>query len=254
MSWNPSVYLAFSDHRLRPAVDLLQRIPCDSPRTIIDLGCGPGNVTRLLALRWPNAQITGADSSPEMLARARHDVPEITWQHADIATWHAEAPVDLLFSNAALHWVDDHARLLPHLAAQLAPGGMMAVQMPRNHHAPSHRLIDALARSARWAERLVPVLRPFPVAAPEDYWQWLRPHLATLDLWETVYYHPLTGSDPVLHWVTGTTLRPLLAVLSAEEQAAFLADLGAQLRDAYPPQPDGVTLLPFRRLFLVGQR
>src|SRR5256885_10184756 len=138
MSWDPARYLSFAGHRLRPALDLMQRIALATPKSVVDLGCGPGNVTAMLRERWPEAALVGVDNSPEMLRKARHDFPAIAWTEADIAGWQAARPVDVIFSNAALHWVPDHAQLLPRLVSQLASHGVLAVQMPHNHRAPSH--------------------------------------------------------------------------------------------------------------------
>ena len=155
-TWDPLEYLKFADYRLRPALDLLAQISLDSPRTVYDLGCGPGNITRLLGERWPGAAVTGVDSSSEMLIRARQEAPDVTFLQADIAQWSPPAPAHLLFSNATLHWLDDHRRLLPRLVAQLAPGGVLAVQMPRNHDAPSHLLIEAAGLGWALAAAAVP--------------------------------------------------------------------------------------------------
>ena len=191
-----------------------------------------------------------------MLAAARQtDAGErIRWVEADLADWAPPAPVDVLFSNAALHWLDDHATLFPRLAGWLAPGGVLAVQMPHNHAAPSHRLAVEAARGGPWRERLAPVLREWPVGAPADYHDILVEHVDGLDLWETEYLHVLEGEDPVAQWTKGSLLRPLLAALTASQAEAFEADYRRRLRTAYPRRDDGTTLFPFRRLFLVADR
>ncbi len=252
MPWNPTQYLRFAEPRRRPALDLLARIPDLEPRTVVDLGCGTGALAGLLAERWPDAAVLGIDRSAEMLARARDDHPGIVWQEADLATWQPEAPVDVIYSNAALHWVGDHGVLLPRLMAALAPGGVLAVQMPRNFDAPSHTLIRELLAEPRWAGR-VPA-RPAAVLDPADYHNLLTPHAAEVDLWETTYLHALTGAAPVLEWVRGTALVPVAEALSGAEFDAFTAEYRRRLALAYPPRPDGVTLFPFRRLFLVARR
>lgn len=252
-TWDPSQYLKFADHRLRPALDLLARTPLQAPRSIYDLGCGPGNITRLLAERWPGAAVTGVDSSPDMLAQARRDAPAITLQQADIATWSPSAPADLLFTNATLHWLDDHARLLPRLALQLAPGGVLAVQMPRNHNSPSHVLIEETAAHGPWVARLADIRRVYrSVESAESYYRILAPLTRQLDIWETQYLHVLTGDNPVVGWTKGTALRPYLDALEEPERAAFLDAYAARIAAAYPPQPDGSTLLPFNRIFIVA--
>src|SRR5512141_201366 len=169
MSWNPDQYLKFSAPRLRPAIDLLAAVPSTRPGTVYDLGCGAGNVTRLLAERWPQADITGVDDSAAMLAKAATEQARVRWVERGLAQWRADRPADLIYSNAALHWLPDHARLFPALLAQLAPGGVLAVQMPRNFDAPSHTLIADTVRAGPWRARLEPLLQPPPVAAPEFY-------------------------------------------------------------------------------------
>lgn len=254
MDWNPAQYLKFAAPRLRPALDLLARIDHPSPQRVVDLGCGTGQVTQLLAARWPQAAVCGVDGSAEMLARARTEAPALAWQHADLAHWQPDGPPDVLFSNAALHWLPDHPALFTRLLLALAPQGVLAVQMPRNFHAPSHTLIEATARAGPWRARLAPLLRPAPVAEPARYFDWLAPHAAAVDVWETEYLQPLTGPDPVKEWTKGTWLAPLLAALPADEAAAFERDYAARVRAAYPPRADGVTLFPFRRLFIVVRR
>lgn len=254
MSWDPGLYLKFGGERTRPAADLLARVPLTEPHTLYDLGCGPGNSTALLAARWPSAHITGVDSDPAMLDRARHTGPAVRWQHADIATWTPDTPADLIFSNAALHWLDDHSALFPRLMTGLRPGGILAVQMPDNFSAPSHALMRAAARSGPWAAALTPLLRTAPVARPEDYHRWLAPLSATIEIWETTYLLRLSGADPVLSWVRGSALRPLLDALEDRQAATFEALYAEYLRAAYPHEADGITLFPFRRLFIVAER
>ena len=250
--WDPAQYLKFGDFRLRPALDLLARVDLSQPGFVVDLGCGAGNVTSWLARRWPAAEIVGVDSSPDMLARARKAVPRARFIAADIARWQPERPVDLVFSNAALHWLDGHERLFPSLLGQLAPGGVLAVQMPRNHQAPSHRAMVAAAEAGHWAETLRAHLRPSPVAPPERYYDILRPHVATLDIWEVEYLQVLSGDNPVKEFTKGSALKPLLDALDPADRAAFEADYGARVLAAYPPRGDGSTLFPFRRLFFVA--
>ncbi len=255
MAWSPHRYLAYSDERLRPAQDLLARIDAD-PAEIVDLGCGTGSATRLLLARWPRARVEGVDSSAEMLAAARQapDLAAVRWRRADIAAWRPQRAPGLIFSNAALHWLDDHDALLPRLLAAVAPGGVLAVQMPRNHDAPSHTCIAEAVAAGPWAARLRPLLRPSPVAAPEAYHHRLAPLAARLDVWETTYLHVLHGRNPVAQWTRSTVLAPLAAALEEPERSAFLADYANRVLHAYPPRPDGTTLFPFRRLFIVARR
>ncbi|HLA36503.1 MAG TPA: methyltransferase domain-containing protein [Rhodocyclaceae bacterium] len=256
MNWNPLLYLNFSGQRLRPALDLIARMPTGPFLRKVDLGCGAGNVTRLLAQRWPEGSLLGVDSSAAMLAQARENCLDSEWECADIAHWHSAAPLDLLFSNAALHWLDDHANLLPRLLAQLAPGGCLALQMPANFAAPAHAILRELAATPPWRDALAQV-RMGRIETPEFYYDILSPAVARLDLWQTVYWQTLHGQDAVLRWMQGTTLIPYLAALTvvATPQAEeFLAVYGAMLARAYPPRRDGSVLFPFQRLFLVAEK
>ena len=254
LSWEPERYLTFGDQRTRPARDLLARVPLGRPTRVADLGCGPGNSTALLAERCPEAEIIGVDNSPEMLAKARATGVRAIWVEADIAGWAPDRPFDLIYSNAALHWLGDHLILLPRLMGQLCPAGALAVQMPRNFAAPSHVLLRETAASGPWADRLAGILDRGPVAPPERYYDLLAPLAQALDIWETEYLHVLEGDDPVLNWTRGTALRPLTQALDPEQFAAFEAAYAARLRAAYPRRADGRTLFPFRRLFIVAQR
>jgi len=255
LRWNPEQYLKFSDHRLRPAFDLLAQIPATEPKHIFDLGCGTGALTRILAERWPGSHVTGIDQSPQMLARARAESSDIAWIEGDISSWSPASPADLIFSNAALHWLDDHQNLLPGLLSKLAPGGVLAVQMPRNHGAASHVEMAAVARAGPWADLLAPLLREVPVATAEFYYDLLAAKASTVDIWESQYTHILAGDDPVLEWVRGTALKPFLDALersgNTDWQAAFLEQYRQRLNESYRQRSDGRTLFPFRRLFLI---
>lgn len=253
-SWDPRAYLAFSEARGRPAADLIARITQTAPARIFDLGCGAGNITRLLADRWPRALVTGVDSSATMLARARANGPDIHWAQQDIAAWTPDETADLIFSNAALHWLDGHETLFARLISYLTPGGELAVQMPRNAHAPSHRAIAETATNERWKDRLVPLLRDAPVHAPKVYIDTLSAPTSSLDVWETTYWHVLEGDNPVVEWTKGTVLRPFLEVLADTDRQAFLDAYGERIAEAYPLLSDGKTLFPFRRLFIVAKR
>lgn len=251
-TWDPNLYMRFTDHRLRPALDLIARVPLAEACTVYDLGCGTGNVTRLLAKRWPDAHITGVDASPDMLAKAKA-VSGVNWQQADLATWHADRPADLVHSNAAFHWLDHHEDLFPHLFRQVAPGGFLAIQMPRQHLQPSHKILFELVREPPWTS-LVNAIRENPVHEPGAYYGWLAPQAATLDIWETEYLHVLEGEQPALNWFAGSILRPILDCLEVSRQPEFLRTYGERLLAAYPARSDGKTLLPFLRLFIVAQR
>lgn len=254
MSWDPALYLKYGGERTRPAADLLARVPVSDPHVVYDLGCGPGNSSALLARRWPAAHLTGVDGDVAMLSRARGTGPAGRWEQADIATWQPDTAPDVIFSNAALHWLNNHDALFPRLMTYLRPGGVLAVQMPRNFDAPSHALMRDIARDGPWSAALAPLLRERPVAAPERYYRILSPLAETLEIWETTYLLRLSGADPVLSWIRGSALRPLLAELDERQERAFLAVLAERLRAAYPNEPDRATLYRFRRLFIVASK
>ncbi|MEV0976729.1 trans-aconitate 2-methyltransferase [Streptomyces sp. NPDC049915] len=262
-TWDPAQYLRHAGHRARPFTDLLARIPGppgDRPR-IADLGCGPGNVTALLAERWPTAHITGYDNAPEMLdaAHTGHEGPtsgggHLDFAHADVRHWMPAEPYDVIVSNATLQWVPDHADRFPDWIAALRPGGTFAFQVPDNIDAPLHALMRDLADTPRWRSRLAGVLRRTDsVHTPGAYLDHLARLGCATDVWQTTYLHVLPGDDPVLDWVKGTGLRPALTALAddAEARDAFLTEYRDLLRQAYPSAPYG-TVLPFRRLFAVA--
>ncbi|HVU25517.1 MAG TPA: methyltransferase domain-containing protein [Opitutus sp.] len=256
-TWDSQQYLKFSAERTQPAVDLAARIALDAPRRVIDLGCGPGNSTAVLARRWPGVELTGLDSSPAMIATAQADFPEFAWHTGDIAAWSApaNAPFDVVFSNAALQWVPDHARLLPHLFAQVAPGGACAFQVPANFDAPPHRLMRELAASPAWRAHFDPPPREWHAHSPEFYYDLLSPVAARLDLWTTTYIHVLEDVDAIIAWYRGTGLRPWLDRLpDGAMRARFLAEYRAALAPHFPPRPDGRVLFPFHRLFAIAYR
>jgi trans-aconitate 2-methyltransferase len=254
-AWDPAGYLRFGDERARPFTDLLARVGAREPGTVVDLGCGEGALTASLAQRWPGARVTGVDSSPEMLAAAAaHAVPgRVAFTLGDVREWQPDGPVDVLVTNAVLHWVPGHADLLRRWAGQLAPGGWLALQVPGNWRAPTHALLAELCRSPRWAG-LVGDAAPAPDAVldPAGYLEVLAGAGLTTDAWETTYLHVLRGDDPVLGWVRSTVLRPVLGRLEEDDAAELTAEYAAALRAVYPRRPDGTTLLPFRRVFAVG--
>lgn len=254
MAWDPQQYLKFAQPRLRPALDLIARLGTAQPRVIYDLGCGTGNITRLLAERWPAARITGVDDSAAMLAQAAQPPSTIRWVQQSVASWRADPPADLIFSNAALHWLPQHGTLFPALAAMLAPGGTLAVQMPRNFLAASHTAIHDTVRAGPWRQQLEALLRPPPVCELQFYYSVLQEHAAALELWETEYLHVLTGADAVKEWTKGSWLKQFLDRLDEPQRSAFEADYARRVAQAYPPLPNGATLLPFRRLFILLQR
>lgn len=250
--WNPSQYLQFSGERLRPALDLMAMVSLEHPSRIVDLGCGPGNVTAILAERYPHAHIQGVDTSTEMLARAA-EIKGIDWQQGDAARWVPDNPVSLIYSNAALHWLADHESLLPRLLGLLEPGGQLAVQMPRNHLAPTHTAITETVQAGPWAQKLSPLVQPSNVQDPAFYYDLLAPLSKHLNLWETEYLHILEGENPVLEWTKGTALKRFLDALDdPQEKDEFMSAYGSRVADAYPRRSDGKTLMPFRRLFMIA--
>lgn len=254
-SWNSEQYLKYARERTQPAIDLALRVEVASPRRVIDLGCGPGNSTEVVARRWPRTAVSGLDSSAAMLDEARKKVPASKWQEGDIATWHADEPFDVVFSNAALQWVPDHRREFPRLFQQVARGGALAVQMPANLDSPAQRLIRELAASASWREHFTPAPADWHIHPPEFYYDTLAPHTARLDLWTTEYVHVLGGPDAIVEWYRGTGLRPWLDALPDDAaRTRFLGAYRARLVAYYPERADGRVLFPFRRLFMVAYR
>jgi trans-aconitate 2-methyltransferase len=253
MTWDPSQYLRYDNERSQPTRDLIAALSNFNPTEIVDLGCGTGNSTALLAHRWPDASLIGVDGSTEMLDQADQSGLHAVWQEADIATWQPASPVDLIFSNAALHWLDDHDVLFRQLVAGLRPDGMLAVQMPYNFSQPSHTLISEIATEPRWVERLSNVIRPSPVSTPETYLQMLEPLISGVRVWTTTYLHVLHGEHPVARWTGGATLRPVIAALE-DDAVEFIADYQTRLERAYPRRADGTTVLPFTRMFILATR
>lgn len=261
--WDADQYLRFADERTRPCRELAARIAVDLPQRIVDLGCGPGNSTRVLAERWPQALLTGVDSSAEMIEAARRDWPAITtpapeWHVSDIARWEAgpEGPYDVVFSNAALQWVPDHAALYPRLLSQVAPGGALAVQVPYNFDAPPHRIARELATAPDWRGHFPPEgIREWHVHETAWYYDLLSLHAAKIDLWETEYVQVMSDAAAIVEWYKGTGLRPFLqALATTERQQRYLAAYLESLQAAYPPRVDGRVLFPFRRQFLIAYR
>ena len=253
-SWDPQQYSRFSDHRLRPGLDLLARVADLPAGPIYDLGCGAGVLAPLIAARWPDRAVIGIDNSPEMLATAREAAPEIEFLPGDIADWRPPAPAALFFANASLQWLDRHDALFGRLMALLVPGGVLAAQMPRNHDSPSHRLMREAAEAGPWRTRLQTVHGIAPVGDALVYHRLLAPLAGRLEIWETEYLHRLSGRDPVVEWTRGTGLRPYLDRLGGAERDGFLAAYRQRIAAAYPPEPDGTTLFPFRRIFIVAER
>jgi trans-aconitate 2-methyltransferase len=253
--WDPALYARFRGERAQPFFDLLARLPDGPVRRAADLGCGGGELTRTLLERWPEAQVTGVDRSPEMLARAAEGPaqPRLRFVQADLADWEPEAPLDRLVSNAALHWLPDHGALLERLARRLAPGGVLAVQLPRHADDAVFAALEALASEAPWRERLRGAERQPGAETPRFYAERLLDLGLEATVWETIYQHHLAGPEAVVEWLAGTALRPWLGVLAPEVQAEFLSELRARVAKQLPAGRHGV-FFPFRRLFFVARR
>lgn len=252
--WDPEQYLTYAGERGRPFVELLARVDADRPRRVIDLGCGPGNLTALLSQRWPQAQVRGLDASAEMIAAARADLPGVDFAVGDLRTWldEREEPFDVVVSNATLQWVPGHLDLVPRLLEAVTPGGWLAFQVPGNFEEPSHTIRTELAARPEYAAHLAGVAVPSS-HDPAVYLEQLAALGAGVDAWETTYLHVLTGEDPVFEWVTGTGARPTLQALPEGLREQFAEEFRRRLREAYPPQPHGV-VLPFRRIFVVAHK
>jgi len=254
--WDPVQYERFADERSRPFFELVGRVNAERPARVVDLGCGTGALTASLSSRWPEAEVTGVDSSPEMVASAAGPKApgRLCFRLADVRDWRPAAPVDVIVANAVLQWVPEHPTLLARWVADLAPGGWLAFQVPGNDESPSHLLLARLRRSPRWRALAGETTLGHRVLEPIEYLERLAGLGCSVDAWETTYLHVLPGADPVLEWVKGTALRPVLRALGdGADREAFLAEYGALLREAYPARPFG-TILPFRRLFVVARR
>ena len=251
--WSPSGYLKFEDERTRPARDLLAQVPLAAPARVVDMGCGPGNSTELLVARFPGAEVTGLDTSPNMLADARLRVPKARFATADANSWTPEPGTDLVFANAIYQWIPDHLTQLPKVAAALPEGGVLAVQMPDNLGEPSHVAMRRVAAEGPWADRLRGAARE-PLAPVRAFYDALRPVARRLELWHTVYNHVLAGPEAIVEWVSSTGLRPFLDPLGPEARKAFLARYLDLVTEAYPRTADGKVLLRFPRLFIVAVR
>jgi trans-aconitate 2-methyltransferase len=251
--WSAAQYLKFEDERTRPSRDLLAQIPLDGPSRVVDIGCGPGNSTELLARRWPQAEILGVDTSPDMLEKARARLPGHRFEQADAATWVPSEPVDVIFANAVFQWLPEHPTVLQRLMEHLVPGGVLAVQMPDNFGEASHRSMRETAAAMPFKAKLEGAARPTlpPVGF---YYDLLIGGASRLDIWHTAYNHPLVGAEAIVEWVKSTGLKPFLDPLEPGEREKFLADYLARIRETYPPQKDGKVLLRFPRLFIVAMR
>ena len=257
-TWNADQYLKFANERTQPSRDLVARIALDAPRAIVDLGCGPGNSTQVLVQRWPNAAVSGLDSSSAMIEAARRDYPNQDWSVGDISAWTAApgATFDLVFANAALQWVPHHDTLYPALMNRVAPGGALAVQVPANREAAAHATMRALAGSDAWRPRFPSDgIREWSVEDAGFYYDRLAGRAAHLDIWYTDYVHIMDSAAAIVEWYKGTGLRPFLDALPSDSlRDQFLTEYLERLKPHYPPQTDGKVLFPFRRLFLVAYK
>jgi trans-aconitate 2-methyltransferase len=251
--WSPATYLKFEDERTRPAADLLARVPLAVGRRVVDVGCGPGNSTELLAARYPSADILGLDNSPAMLEAARRRLPALRFELADAATWIPDPDTDLVFANATYQCIADHFAQLPRVLAALGPGAALAVQMPDNVNQTTHRLMREVAQTGPWAGTLTAASRE-PLPAPRRYYEALQPHAAQVDIWHTIYNHVLADGASIVEFVRSTGLRPFLDPLDEPERTAFLTEYTTKIAQAYPPMSDGKVMLGFSRLFMVAQR
>ncbi len=251
--WSARQYLKFEDDRTRPPRDLLAQVPLQQARCGVDLGCGPGNSTELLAARFPQAEIIGLDSSPDMLRQARERLPRHKFEQADLASWSPQEPTDLLFGNAVFQWVPDHPAVLRRLLRALPPGGVLAVQMPDNTDEPAQVLMREVGQSGPWAGKLAAGARQ-DLPTPEAYYDLLKPDCRQLDIWHTHYQHVMPGPQAIVEWFKGSALRPYLAALEGGLREDFLAAYGAAIARAYPARIDGQVLLKFPRPFIVAGR
>ncbi len=253
--WSAGQYLKFEGERTRPPRDLLAQVPLQQPRLVVDLGCGPGNSTALLVERFPQAEIVGLDSSPDMLAKARERLPQCTFIAADIATWTPAPRTDLIFANAALQWVPDHPLVMRRLLEALPAGGVLAVQMPDNTREPAIALQREVAARGPWANNpAVKAAARADLPPSETYYDLLKPVCAHLDIWHSVYYHVMATPQAIVEWFKGSSLQPFLAPLDAAARQQFLAAYTDRIAGSYPPRFDGKALLRFPRLFIVAVR
>ncbi|MDM0012686.1 trans-aconitate 2-methyltransferase [Variovorax sp. J22P168] len=259
LDWNPALYSRFEDQRTRPARDLLARVPLAAASRVIDLGCGPGNSTELLVQRFPAADVVGTDNSEPMLESARQRLPQARFEFGDIGTWAPDAArgnaPDLIYANASLQWVPDHEALIPRLFAALAPGGVLAVQMPDNRQEPTHRLMREVAGEAPWAQAIGnPERLRTELLGIEGYYDLLAAEAATVDVWRTAYQHPMASAAAIVEWVSGTGLKPFVDPLPGELRTSYLAEYERRIALAYPARADGQLLLAFPRMFIVAQK
>ncbi len=253
-NWNANHYLKFGDERTRAAIDLATRIKLESPKRIVDLGCGPGNSIQVLRSRWPKADICGVDSSPQMIATASETYPNQQWIMGDVSQWSAAEPFDVVFSNAALQWLPDHRPLMSHLLTLVNDGGALAFQIPSSTYATVRTHIHEISRDPIWNERMHGPRSSLTMHPPSFYYDALIGDVEHLDVWETEYNHIMDSSAAIVDWIASTGLRPFLDVLNDDEKKSFVDELHRRVADSYPTQTDGRVLYPFRRLFVIAYR
>jgi trans-aconitate 2-methyltransferase len=253
--WSAAQYLKFEDERTRPPRDLIAQIPLARAERVIDLGCGPGNSTELLVARYPDAEVIGLDSSPDMLAQARGRLPECAFIQADLTSWTPPERTDLLFANASFQWLPDHEAVLRRLLQALPDGGVLAVQMPDNTDEPALALMSEVAGRGKWAGNpaLAAAARE-PLPRPEAYYDLLKPLCAELDIWHTIYNHVMAGPGAIVEWFKGSALRPYLSALDPAMGDDFLAAYLEEIKRHYGARHDGRVLLPFPRVFIMAVR
>jgi trans-aconitate 2-methyltransferase len=255
MAWDAAHYLKFGTERTRPAHDLAGRIEVEAARRVVDVGCGPGNSTQVLRARWPEAEILGIDSSPEMIATARERYPDQDWLLADAATWNTPEPFDVVFSNAALQWIPNHAALISGLFNHVGPSGALAVQIPSYSRLPVRMHIHEISEDPTWSHRMEAARSRLTMESPEFYYDVLAPTAERMDVWETEYFHVMPDAGAIVDWISSTGLRPFLDALeSAADRERFVGRLKSRVAESYPVRNDGKVLFPFKRLFVIAYR
>lgn len=255
LDWNPSLYLEFGNERTRPAVDLAARISLSDPARVIDLGCGPGNSTRVLRSRWPQSRIAGLDCSEAMIDQAKRSDSGVGWVACDIADWNPSSLHDLIFANASLQWLPDHGKLFGRLISFLRPGGVLAVQMPFHYDSPLHQVMLSVSRCPEWNERMENARNALTYHESGYYYDILISDCTSVEVWETEYFHRLPNVQAILEWISATGLRPFFKALnSSQETDRFRRMILEGYIKAYPQRRDGRVLLPFRRQFIVATK